>query len=145
MVTVEELSSDHAEELSGLYHDHPGWADREVAAVRRALEHTSLAIGLRDGNRLVAAARLLTDFVYYAKVYDVIVAADRRGEGLGRRLMAEIAAQPALSEMAYDHLELVCREGLVPFYESCGFERFDATVEVDGRKEEYVKMNYAFE
>ncbi|PSQ13648.1 hypothetical protein BRC98_01205 [Halobacteriales archaeon QS_7_68_65] len=42
--------------------------DRERADVEQALENTSLAAELHDGNRLVAAARVFTNFVHYAEV-----------------------------------------------------------------------------
>jgi GNAT superfamily N-acetyltransferase len=83
---------------------------------------------------------VLTDFVYYAKVYDVIVAEARRGDGLGKRLMRGIVDRPRLSEV--DVIELRCREGLIPFYETCGFAEHDPTIEVDDREEAFVKMNY---
>lgn len=142
MIAVTELSAADAEEVLELYRDHPGWEDRSYSDVRRALKNTDIAVGLRDGDHLVSSARVMTDFVYYAKVYDVIVAADRRGEGLGHRLMEEVANHEKLSGMANQHLELICREGLVSFYRDCGFEQFDATAEIDGQEEPYVKMNY---
>lgn len=141
---VTELSARNAEDVLELYRDHPGWENRSYRDVRRALKNTDLTVGLWDDNRLVGSARVMTDFVYYAKVYDVIVAADRRGEGLGRRLMKEVANHEQLSAMSDRHLELICREGLVPFYRDCGFEQFDATAEIDGREESYVKMNYKY-
>ena len=43
-------------------------------------------------------------------------------------------------------LSLLCRRGLVPFYESVGFERYDGEVEVpDGGTEELVRMTYRTE
>ncbi|WP_195156028.1 GNAT family N-acetyltransferase [Halococcus agarilyticus] len=83
---------------------------------------------------------MFRDFVYYAEVYDVIVAESRRNEGVGERLMEAIVEHPALE--AIDVIELLCREGLVPFYETCGFEVFDNRATVDDHEEAFVKMNY---
>ena len=44
--------------------------------------------------------------------------------------------------VAIDVIELLCREGLVPFYERCGFEVFDNRVEINDHEEQFVKMNY---
>jgi predicted GNAT family N-acyltransferase len=114
------LGPDAAAELIELYDTYEWWADREEDAVRRALAATDEAVGVRDGDdRLVAAARVLTDYTYYAMVYDVIVHADHRGEGLGEDLLAALVTHPPLSNVS---LSLLGREGLVDFYESCGFE-----------------------
>jgi predicted GNAT family N-acyltransferase len=137
---VVDLGHEDAGEYLRLYREYEWWADREHADVEHALAHTPLAVGLRENDELVAAARVLTDFVYYAKVYDVIVAEARRGDGLGKRLMRGIVDRPRLSEV--DVIELRCREGLIPFYEACGFAEHDPTIEVDDREEALVKMNY---
>lgn len=135
--TVVELGPEDTEEYLKLYREFEWWADREHGNVERALENTSLAIGLRDGDELVAAARVFTDFVYYAKVYDVIVAESRRGEGLGARLMETVIEHSDLDGL---NLQLDCREGLVPFYERCGFEEHDVTTEIAGFEEGFAPM-----
>ncbi|MFB6233688.1 MAG: GNAT family N-acetyltransferase, partial [Haloarculaceae archaeon] len=112
-----------------------------VGDVRRALAETDVAVGLEDGGTLVATARVLTDYTYYAKVFDVIVAADRRGEGFGRRLMEGVVTHGDLQGV--DGLSLLCRRGLVPYYESVGFELFDPELEFpEGTTERLVRMTY---
>jgi hypothetical protein len=82
---------------------------------------------------------VLTDYTYYANVFDVIVAADRRAEGCGKELLEGIRAHPDLQSVV--GLSLLCRRGLVPFYESVGFELFDPEMEIpEGRTEELVRM-----
>lgn len=134
-----ELDSNDTAELLALYREFDWWADREAAGVERALAN-GLAVGLRDDGDLIAAARALTDRVYYAKVYDVIVAASRRRDGVGEVLVGAVLDHDALAGV--NVIELTCREGLIPFYERCGFAVHDATVETDGSEETFVKMNY---
>jgi len=154
---IRELSPDDAPELTALYEEYEWWADREVEDVREALAGTEVAVGVEseaetapkasgdepraeDGD-LVAAARVLTDYRYYATVYDVVVAADRRGEGLGGTVMAAVTDHPDLQDLP--GLSLLCRDGLVEFYESVGFERFGPEFEVpEGGTEELVRMTY---
>lgn len=135
-----ELTPADAAAVTDLYRDHQWWADRSGGAVRNALAATDLAVGVEDDGRLVAAARVLTDWTFYATVYDVIVAADRRGEGFGARLMEAVVDHERLADVAT--VDLRCREGLVPFYEQFGFAVHDPTVDADGREESFVKMNY---
>jgi predicted GNAT family N-acyltransferase len=144
MPTVRALEPDDAPALTTLYGDYEWWNERDEAGVREALARTDLALGLTDEGRLIAAARVLTDFSYYATVYDVIVAADRRGEGLGEALMAELVERPELQSLP--GLSLQCRRGLVPYYESVGFELYDREIDVpEGGTEELVRMTYAYE
>ncbi|MXR20578.1 GNAT family N-acetyltransferase [Halobacterium bonnevillei] len=126
MTSVEYGAS--ADELWSLYREYDWWSDREPDSVRRALRNTDETVLLRDEETgdPVASARVLTDYVYYAMVYDVIVAQDRRGDGLGTELMAAIRDHPRLQDVAPS---LLAREGLVSFYESCGFEVRDGAVE----------------
>lgn len=144
MSTVFDLTSEDAEELTTLYRDYEWWADRDPETVREALAETEVAVGVESNGDLVAAARVLTDYTYYANVFDVIVAADRRGEGFGEELMTAVRDHPDLQSV--DGLSLLCREGLVPFYESVGFELFDPEMEVpEGGTEELVRMTYGRE
>lgn len=174
MVDVRELGPEDAAELTALYGDYAWWADRNVEDVRRALAETDLALGAFEdaghegsigveaggaeagvgeggegiagerGVQLVGAARVLTDFTYYGKVYDVIVAADRRHAGVGRALLTALLDHPDLQDLP--GIALLCREGLVPFYESIGFHVFDPEVEIpEGGTEELVRMTIEFE
>jgi GNAT superfamily N-acetyltransferase len=124
MQTVELTPAD-ASELTALYEAYDWWADREVESVREALAN-SVAVGVREDGELVASARVVTDGVYYAKCYDVVVREERRGEGIGAELLDAVVSHPELEDV---FLSLTCREGLVPFYERCGFEPYPTPVE----------------
>jgi predicted GNAT family N-acyltransferase len=79
-------------------------------------------------DRLVGFARVLTDHVYKAFLFDVIVRPAYRGTGLGRRIMHDVTSHPVLSQVA--SIELYCRPELNAFYESFGFARI-ASGEID--------------
>jgi GNAT superfamily N-acetyltransferase len=132
METV-ELDPADAAELTAIYGEYDWWADRTMEDVREALAG-SLVLGVREDDDLVAAARVVTDGVYYATCYDVVVHGKRRGEGVGTALMEAVVSHPALEGVS---LTLTCREGLVEFYERCGFEPYPSPVErPDGEAEE---------
>lgn len=135
---VVELDAADAEALCDLYEDYEWWTDREPTEVRHAIDN-SITLGSWDDDRLVASARILTDRTYYAKIYDVIVASDQRGGGLGREFMSAVLGHDAI-----DGLDpaLLCREGLIPFYTECGFERIEQTTDITGEEEQFVRMRY---
>jgi GNAT superfamily N-acetyltransferase len=132
------------EELCALYATYEWWADRTPDGVADALAATDEVVALRAAGDLVAAARVLTDYAYYGTVYDVVVHADHRAEGYGEALVAAVRDHPPLRSLP--GLTLLCRAGLVSFYESVGFERADAVVDhPDGDPEPLVRMKVAFD
>ena len=78
-----------------------------------------LALIDRAADRLVGFTRVLTDWYYRAYVYDVIVAPDWQGRGLGRVLMDALLSDPRLA--AVEMIELSCQRDMVPVYRRWGF------------------------
>ena len=66
---------------------------RDVVA--RAIAN-SLCFGIHLGERQVGFARVITDKASFAYLADVYVLEEHRGQGLSKRLMAEILAHPEL-------------------------------------------------
>jgi predicted GNAT family N-acyltransferase len=144
-IEVEYDPDNLTDELLTLYRTYDWWADRTEEDLKHALRHTDEMVILRDHDTeiIVAAARILTDYIYYAKIYDVIVSEEYRSNGIGRQLMEAITDHPKLAETR--GLELLCREGLVPFYQSCGFEINDQNIEhPDGSPEPLRSMKYQY-
>jgi GNAT superfamily N-acetyltransferase len=109
------------QELHALY-QHEWWSrGRTLEQVRTILAHTDYHFGLteKDTGRLAAFSRVLSDRIYKAIIFDVIVAKDHRRKGLGKRLMTAICDHPELR--AVKHFELYCLPDLIPFYRSLGF------------------------
>lgn len=72
------------------------WADtRRRATIERSLKN-SLIFAVYDGDRLVAMARIVSDYATFAWLCDVFVHADYRGRGIGKWLIEEILAHPDL-------------------------------------------------
>jgi ribosomal protein S18 acetylase RimI-like enzyme len=105
----------YVDDLVDCHATHDWWADRTSDDVERAVANSDVFVGLVDStDRLVAAGRVLTDFVYYGKIYDIIVHEDVRDGRVGERLLDEITGHP----------------DLVEFYEQCGFEKQEAASEM---------------
>lgn len=118
---IERLTDAHIEQLVALY-QHEWWTrGRSLDDTRKMLAHTGIVIGFvePESQRLVAFARVLTDAVYKAVIFDVIVDGAHRGSGLGRALMDAIVTHPHLR--AVRHLELYCKPELMPLYHKWGF------------------------
>lgn len=118
---LDRLSDKQVNELCDLYR-MTWWArQRQPSDVARMLQHSDVVLGFRDrdADRLVAFARVLSDFVYRATIWDVVVDERYRGQGLGKTLIQTLLTRPDLQ-----HVEswlLLCLPEMVPFYESLGF------------------------
>jgi predicted GNAT family N-acyltransferase len=142
---VDSLTNEQIEDYCNLYQSYLWWQDRTLEDVHTAIENSDVIVGLVDAETgtLVAAGRAFTDFVYYGKIYDVIVKESLREQGIGHKLMDELLDHPALESL--DVLALDCREGLVPFYEDCGFKRHELTAQLEDREEDLIPMKYDYE
>ena len=118
---TDRLEERHVHELHALYQNEWWTRGRTLDETRRVVEHSDLVFAFLDetDGHLVAFARVITDRVFKALVFDVIVAPERRGDGLGPRLLDRILTHPVLTDVK--HLELYCLPELVPFYEQLGF------------------------
>jgi isopentenyldiphosphate isomerase/GNAT superfamily N-acetyltransferase len=121
VVLVDAVEPARVGQLLDLY-KHTWWAaERSADDVAAMLAACDLVFALVDTHedRLVAFARVLTDSVYLAHVTDVMVAPDRRRQGLAATLMDAIVGHPRLARV--ESLELVCQPDLVDFYRRWGF------------------------
>jgi GNAT superfamily N-acetyltransferase len=82
----------------------------------------SLCFGLFEADRLVAFARVVTDGATFAWLCDAFVDPERHGRGLGKRLMADIMAEPRLRDLRRWGLATADAHGL---YEPYGFPPAD--------------------
>ncbi len=119
---VRRLSSSQIEQLWRMFQSEPSGRGRRLDDVRRAIEHSDLIFPLCDHEtgRIVAFARVLTDFVYNAFILDLIIDPHDPNPGLGKLLVDAITSHPAL--LFVEHLELACRDEMVPVFERVGFE-----------------------
>lgn len=121
------LSDDHVDQLVALYQGEWWCKGRERPDVETMLRHSDFVFAYGDADgRLAAFARVLTDRVFKALVFDVIVRPDCRGTGIGRRMLADIQGHPALARVR--HLELYCRPELRAFYAAQGFADAEGVV-----------------
>ena len=74
------------------------------------LRHTDLALCAWDGEQLVGFGRVLTDFVYRATIWDIIVDAAYQKQGIGSELVQRILAHPRLKKVELVWLCTRCPE-----------------------------------
>jgi ribosomal protein S18 acetylase RimI-like enzyme len=121
-ITIMEGAAVDPAALQALY-EHAPWArGRTVDGIRRMLAHTDYHFSAWDGQRLVGFARVLTDGVYRATLWDVVVHPDYQGRGVGEELVNRVLTHPVLSTV--EKFWLNTRDKFA-FYEKFGFVRSD--------------------
>ena len=84
-------------ELIDLYRFTHWGKSRTLEQIDRMLQGSSLCFSVRHNDRLVAFCRILTDFVFRASLWDILVHPDHQGRGLGTALMRYTLDHPPSS------------------------------------------------
>lgn len=89
---------------------------RDPADLERAFRNSYLVCFARRGGRVVGAARVNSDGVYYATIVDVVVDPDCQGHGIGRAMMEALLARLPMGKIF-----LTSVKGKEGFYRKFGF------------------------
>ena len=102
-----------------LLNKHAFWAQgRSRQQLRKMLKGSQVVVSLWRGKRMVGFGRASSDGIYRAVLWDVVVAGDLQGRGLGRRVVEALLASPKLRDVERVYLMTTNSNG---FYEQMGF------------------------
>ncbi|WP_017314338.1 GNAT family N-acetyltransferase [Mastigocladopsis repens] len=122
---VANLTENQISDLLDLYKNEFWSNKRKREDVLKMLAASDIVVALVDeSDRLIAFTRVLTDFVYRATIYDVIVKPTLRKMGLGAKLIDAVITHSELASV--EQFALYCLPEMIPFYERWGF-----TAEID--------------
>ena len=106
--------------LQRLFHKHAFWArQRDFQQLRRMLAGSTVVVSLWRGKRLVGFGRASSDGIYRAVLWDVVVAGDLQGKGLGRRVVEALLESPPVKNAERVYLMTTNSSG---FYQQLGFK-----------------------
>ena len=122
-VTFSEKKDLEASQLLRLFHQAPWAKNRTLEAAKEMLRHTDIALCAWEGDQLVGFGRVLTDYVYRATIWDVIVDKAYQKQGIGTEIVQRLLHHPRLKKV---ELFWLCtrRPG---FYEQLGFSSKEQT------------------
>lgn len=131
-----ELSEKHVDQLVDLYRNEWWTQERTRTDVAAILAGSDVTIGILEGptDELVGFVRIVTDFITWGLILDVITRQDRRGYGYGDLLMDFLINDPNLSQIRV--LTLRCREPKIGFYERYGFKVEVETAAIAGHEDQ---------
>ncbi|RHW74689.1 GNAT family N-acetyltransferase [Colwellia sp. RSH04] len=114
------FSDDHIQQVHQLYQEVWWGKDRTLEDTKRCIRGSQVCIGILDDNaKLVGFARVLSDFIFKAIIFDVIVSESSRSQGLGQQLITLMKNHQQLREIK--HFELYCFPEMETFYQQFGF------------------------
>jgi predicted GNAT family N-acyltransferase len=129
---VNELTAKQITELVELYKNEFWSNQRTYQGVVKMLSCSDIIIALVDEEeKLIGFTRVLTDFVYRATIYDVIIKPSHRKMGLGAKLFDAVINHPQL--ISIEHIALFCLPEMMPFYEQWGFTNIENKMKLMAR------------
>ena len=135
MITYADHKDFNPAALLPLFEQVPWACGRTVAETRHMVLHTDLFVTAWDGHGLIGCGRVLTDYVYRASIWDVIVDAAYQGQDVGTEIIHRILNHPALQRV---ELFWLCTRDKETFYENLGFSAKEQTGMVwDRRKRSF--------
>ncbi|QNJ04849.1 acetyltransferase family protein [Synechococcus sp. MEDNS5] len=109
--------------LQRLLRKHAFWAqDRNQYQLKRMLAGSTVVVSLWRGKRLVGFGRATSDGIHRAVLWDVVVAGDLQGRGLGRRVVEALLSASAIRKAERVYLMTTNSAG---FYQQLGFDIAD--------------------
>ena len=111
-------------QLQLLLDGHSFWAGgRSIPQLRRMLSGSQAVVSAWSGARLVGFGRASSDGVFRAVLWDVVVAEDQQGQGLGRRIVEALITSPKLERVERVYLMTTNSSG---FYRQLGFKQMSS-------------------
>jgi N-acetylglutamate synthase-like GNAT family acetyltransferase len=104
------------------------WAqDRSLEDLALAIRHSDPVATVWDQGHLIGFARAISDGVYRATLWDVLIHPRYQGAGLGRKLVQTVLAHPHLNRVERVYLMTTHQQ---KFYERIGFRENPTTTMV---------------
>ena len=115
-------------QLQSLFNDGAFWArERQVEDLEQMLAHSHAIATCWDGEFLIGFARALSDGIYRATIWDVVIHPDYQGLGLGRKLVETLLSHALISRVERVYLMTTYQQG---FYQQIGFQENQSTTMV---------------
>lgn len=120
MVFVEDLKEKHIKQLKEIYDQIWFAQNRNFEDIKLMLSNSYLNYAILENDNLVGFSRVISDGIYKAFIYDVIIREDFQNKGLGKLLVERLLLHDKISKI--NHIELYCLEETSGFYKKLGFE-----------------------
>lgn len=114
----EDLANVDWGEMKNVYQS-VGWNKHTEEIIQTVFQASSVVIIVRTGRQIVGFGRALTDGVFNAAIYDVVVHKDYQGIGIAKQIVAYLLRK--LEGVSCIHL--ISTTGNEAFYKKMGFKK----------------------
>ena len=119
---VETFTEEQINQLLEMYRNEWWSKERKVEDVILMLKNSNIiALIDKNNNEIIGFARFLSDCIYRATIYDVMISKNYRTLGYGRILLETLLRHKYLNNI--ERVELCCQNQNVLFYEKFGFKK----------------------
>jgi N-acetylglutamate synthase-like GNAT family acetyltransferase len=119
IIDPHHLTGDFLHQLQHLLNLGAFWAQgRSIDDLAIALKNSEPIVAVWDKHQLIGHARAISDGVYRAILWDVVVHPDYQGRGLGRKLVQTVLSHPKLARVERIYLTTTHQQ---EFYQRIGF------------------------
>ena len=107
--------------LKQLLSSHAFWAtERTESELRRMLQGSTVVISIWNKSRMVGFGRATSDGIYRAVLWDIVVADDLQGLGLGKRVVKALLENKSIKEAQRIYLMTSSSQN---FYSQLNFQK----------------------
>ncbi|WP_440480402.1 GNAT family N-acetyltransferase [Rossellomorea aquimaris] len=115
---TEEYCSGDLEEMKAVYQS-VGWMKHSAEVIKQVFESSNVIVIVKLEERVVGFGRALSDGVFNAAIYDIVVHREFQQQGIAKKILAHLLDR--LERVSCVHL--ISTSGNEAFYKKCGFRK----------------------
>ena len=104
--------------MKDIYHS-VGWTNHNEETIKKVFQSSNVVVIAYDEDNIAGFGRALSDGVFNAAIYDVVVDEHYQNKGIGQKIIENLLAQ--LKDISCVHL--VSTSGNEEFYKKAGFRK----------------------
>ncbi|MBU3573474.1 GNAT family N-acetyltransferase [Priestia aryabhattai] len=104
--------------MKDIYHS-VGWKNHDEEKIKKVFQSSNVVAIAYDENKIVGFGRALSDGVFNAAIYDVVIDKEYQNKGIGQKIIENLLAP--LNDISCVHL--VSTAGNEEFYKKAGFRK----------------------
>ncbi|QTC41658.1 GNAT family N-acetyltransferase [Bacillus sp. V3] len=114
----EEFHTDDLEEMKAVYQS-VGWMKHSPEVIKQVFESSNVIVIVKAEEQVVGFGRALSDGVFNAAIYDIVVHREFQNQGIACKIMRRLLER--LEGVSCVHL--ISTSGNEEFYKKCGFRK----------------------
>ncbi len=102
-----------------------GWKNLPDDQIEQSLNSCDYVVSVRKGGQIAAMARCLSDGIYMAYIFDVVVYSEYRGRNIGKAMIEKVINHyKSGSNYLMQLVLLAVTSDVEPFYKKLGFKKY---------------------